>query len=70
MNKIENLVFASDFQRQDSRRKELNRLAGQVFDGLDFEPWYQLGGWGPETRPFAFFQPDGQAAACMLAIGQ
>lgn len=48
----------------------MNGLADQVFPGLDFEYWYQLGGWQEECHPMAFFQPDGQAAACLLAIEQ
>ena len=63
------LRFSADFQWEDQDRLAFNRLAGEIFSGLDFEPWFQIGGWDSSVRPFAFF--DGrEAAACLLAVEQ
>lgn len=69
MDGAANLRFAADFQQDPEDRLAFNRLSGAVFPGLDFEPWYQMGGWDQSARPFALF--DGrEAAACLLAIEQ
>ena len=69
MNGEAGLRFAADFQRQTEKRLAFNRLAGATFPGLDFEPWYQVGGWDKSVRPFALF--DGrEVAACLLAKEQ
>lgn len=47
-------VFKSAYIESPQWRAPFNQLSKEVF-GLDFEPWYQQGGWDSRYEPFTFY---------------
>lgn len=45
------LSIHKNYRGQDSLRRSFNALAGEIFDGLDFENWYQNDFWGDRYNP-------------------
>ena len=54
-------IFTTEIRDNPALRNSFFSLAQQTFD-LDFEPWYQGGGWQDRSLPHALVY-DGQVAA-------
>jgi GNAT superfamily N-acetyltransferase len=46
-----------DYKEQELYRHSFNRLTKMVY-GIDFEAWYQLGGWNERYIPYSFIKDD------------
>lgn len=57
-----NTNIFKNYRGQDGLRHNFNKLAGQTFEGLDFEPWYQNGYWGDQYNPHSIVV-DGEVIA-------
>ena len=60
------LEFRGDYYRDPSAREKLDAFAGELFPGLNFSPWNDLGFAFPEYVPFSFFDR-GQVVANVSA---
>lgn len=49
------LEFRCDYYRDPTTREKLNAFVGEIFPGLNFSPWNDLGFEFPEYVPFSFF---------------
>ena len=56
------MTIESNYRDNASLRKSLNKLAGKVFGGLNFEDWYQNGFWKDNYIPYSVVD-DGKVVA-------
>lgn len=59
------LALVCDFESDAERRAAFNQLAQTVF-GIQFEEWYQKGGWTKSFRPYTLF--DGKNAVANISV--
>ncbi len=50
---MQNLIFTKHYKNNDRLRTSFFKLAADTFD-IDFERWYQQGGWSEHYIPFSF----------------
>ena len=54
-------LLVKDVMTDEKRRGSYNALAEKTF-GIDFEPWYQNGGWSEKNQPYTLYH-QGRAVA-------
>lgn len=59
------LALLRDFESDAEKRAAFNRLVQTVF-GIQFEEWYQKGGWTESFRPYTLF--DGENAVANISV--
>jgi len=64
---LSTLRLISDYKHQDNYRLSFNQLASETF-GINFEPWYQAGGWGDRYICYSF--ADGEKIVANASINK